>query len=184
MSFSAPIFQTWPLGRNKAVINWIIAQFFFFKLISISHTYIYFFLLWNWNDIYVHTLPYFSRKPYPIPDQNGLSVYPFSCHNGVKTLPAGAANTGIHQANCATHANDYALDWRCETGERSPLAARVRACTRSPQKFKYQHLWRNPIKRIRKYSNDLRDAIYARQHIHSRFTYTLLYEIYCGLRKF
>lgn len=105
--------------------------------------------------------------------------------NGAKTLPAGAGNTGIHRAKCATHANDYALDWRCETGERSPLAARVRACTLSLPKFKYQHVvWRNPIKRIRKYSNDFRDAVYSRQHIHSRFTYTLLYEIYCGLRKF
>ena len=51
-----------------------------------------------------------------------------------------------------------------------------------PPKFKYQHVvWKNPTKRIRKYSNDLRDAVYTRQHIHLRFTYTL---IYCEVRKF
>ena len=36
---------------------------------------------------YVHTLPQFPRKPYPIPDQNG--------QNGVKTPPDGAAHTHI-----------------------------------------------------------------------------------------
>ena len=69
--------------------------------------------------------------------------------------------------------------------DRGEIAARVWACTLSPQKFKYQHVvWRNPTKRIRKYSNDFRDTVYTRQHVHLRFTYMLLYEIYCGLRKF
>ena len=36
-------------------------------------------------DNYVHTFPYFAPKPYPIPDQNGQSVYPFS-------IPFGAAH--------------------------------------------------------------------------------------------
>ena len=37
------------------------------------------------------------RKPYPIPDQIGQSVYPFSDQNGGKTLPVpdGAAHTYI-----------------------------------------------------------------------------------------
>jgi len=32
-------------------------------------------------------LPYFPRKPYPIPDKNGQSLYPFSDQNGAKTIP-------------------------------------------------------------------------------------------------
>ena len=52
-----------------------------------------FLLIWNWNDKNVHTLPYFLRKPNPIPDQNGKSVYPFSDQNGAKTLPDGTAHT-------------------------------------------------------------------------------------------
>ena len=36
---------------------------------------------------------FFARKPYPIPDQNGQSVYPFSDQNRSKTLPDGAAHT-------------------------------------------------------------------------------------------
>ena len=39
--------------------------------------------------------PWFPRKPSPIPDQNGKSVYPFSDQNGSKTLPNGAAHTYI-----------------------------------------------------------------------------------------
>ena len=53
------------------------------------------YLIWNWNDKYVHTLPQFPRKPYPIPYQNGQSVYRFSDQNGAKTLPDGAAHTYI-----------------------------------------------------------------------------------------
>ena len=62
---------------------------------SNSHISLSFLLIWNWNDKYLHTLPYFPRKPYPIPDQNGQSVYPFSDQNGAKTLPDGAAHTSI-----------------------------------------------------------------------------------------
>ena len=35
------------------------------------------------------------KKPYPIPVQNGQSVYPFSDQNGAKILPDGAAHTYI-----------------------------------------------------------------------------------------
>ena len=65
----------------------------FFKSISNSHISLSFLLIWKWNDEYVHTLPYFPRKPYPIPDQNKQSVYPFSDQNGTKTLRDGAAHT-------------------------------------------------------------------------------------------
>ena len=34
-------------------------------------------------------------KPFPIPDQNGQSLYPFSDKNGAKTLPDGASHTYI-----------------------------------------------------------------------------------------
>ena len=34
----------------------------------------------------VNTLSYFSRKPYPIPDQNGQSLFPFSVKNSTKYL--------------------------------------------------------------------------------------------------
>ena len=50
-------------------------------------------LIWNWNDKYVHTLPQFPRKPYPIPDQNGPSVYPFQIKTVQKPYPIGAAHT-------------------------------------------------------------------------------------------
>ena len=52
-------------------------------------------LSWNWNDKQIHLFPQFLQKPYPIPDQNGQSVYPFSGQNGAKTLPNGVAHTYI-----------------------------------------------------------------------------------------
>ena len=52
-------------------------------------------LICNWNDKYVHTLPKFPRKPYPIPDENGQSEYPFSDQKGAKSLPDGVAHTYI-----------------------------------------------------------------------------------------
>ena len=49
----------------------------FSEYILNSHISISFLFIWNWNDKYVHscTLPYFPRKPYPIPHQNGQSVF-------------------------------------------------------------------------------------------------------------
>ena len=41
--------------------------------------------IWNWNNKDADTLPLFPRKPYPIPDQNGHSLYPFLDQNGAKT---------------------------------------------------------------------------------------------------
>ena len=35
----------------------------------------------------------FLCKPYPIPDQNGQNLNPFSDQNGAKTIPFGAAHT-------------------------------------------------------------------------------------------
>ena len=37
-------------------------------------------------DKYVHTPPWLPRKLYPIPDQNGQSLKPFSDQNGAKTF--------------------------------------------------------------------------------------------------
>ena len=65
----------------------------FSKSISNSHFPFSFLLIWNWNDKNVHTLPKFSPKPYPISDQNGQKVHPFSNQTGAKTLPDGAAHT-------------------------------------------------------------------------------------------
>ena len=53
-------------------------------------------LICNWNDKYVHTLPKFPQKPYPIPDENRQSGYPFSDQNGAKSLPDGVAHTYIY----------------------------------------------------------------------------------------
>ena len=36
------------------------------------------------------------ENSYPIPDQNGRSLYPFSVRNGTETLPFGAAHTYMH----------------------------------------------------------------------------------------
>ena len=33
------------------------------------------------------------KKPFPIPEQNGQSVFPFSDQNGAKTLPDGGGST-------------------------------------------------------------------------------------------
>ena len=66
-----------------------------FKSISNSDNSLSFLLIWNWNDKYLHTLPWFPQKPYPIPDQRGQSIYPFSDQNGAKTLSNGAAHTYI-----------------------------------------------------------------------------------------
>ena len=60
-----------------------------------SHISLSFLLIWNWKDKYVHTLPLSPRKPYPIPDQNGQSLYHFSDQNSTKTLFFGAAHTYI-----------------------------------------------------------------------------------------
>ena len=37
----------------------------------------------------------FVRKPYPIPDQNGQSLYPFSNQNGSKPCPLGRHKTTV-----------------------------------------------------------------------------------------
>ena len=46
--------------------------------------FLFFLLICNWNDKYVHTLQKFPRKPYPFSDQNGA-----------KWLPDGVAHTYI-----------------------------------------------------------------------------------------
>ena len=40
--------------------------------------------------MFIHSIP---RKPNPLPEQHGQSVYPFSDQNGAKALPDGAAHT-------------------------------------------------------------------------------------------
>ena len=53
-------FQTaWALGRNYVIMAYIIAQTkSLFKCISNSHISNSFIFIWNWNEKYVHTLPY------------------------------------------------------------------------------------------------------------------------------
>ena len=78
-----------------------------------------------------------AQKPYPMGQQIRESIEQNSRHTQM-----------------ITHLNEGARQGRDRL---LPLA-----CTLSPQKFKYQHVvWRNPTKRIRKYSNDFRDSIYA-----------------------
>ena len=43
-------------------------------------------------NTFVHSYE-FPREPYPIPDPNGQSLYPFLDQNGARTLPFGAAHT-------------------------------------------------------------------------------------------
>ena len=52
----------------------------------------------NWKDKYGHSLPQFPRKPCPIPDQNGESLYPFSDLNSAKnpTLWGGTHLQGLY----------------------------------------------------------------------------------------
>ena len=44
-------------------------------------------------NIQFHTLPWFPRKPNPIPDQNGRSLHSFSDQKGPKTISFEAAHT-------------------------------------------------------------------------------------------
>ena len=73
----------------------------FFKCISNSHISLPFLLIWNWNVncTFIHSRGSLE-KPYPIPDQIGQNLYPFSDQNS-KTLPVGAAHT--HMA--------YKMEW-------------------------------------------------------------------------
>ena len=41
-----------------------------------------FLFICNWNNKYIHKLPWFPQKPDPIPDQDGQSLYLFSDRNG------------------------------------------------------------------------------------------------------
>ena len=104
MEFSTPVFrldlihtrfQTWPLGRNYVIITKIIAQ----TKNSSNPLRIRIFLFVSYAfgietiNTFIHSRS--SLKPYPIPDQNRQSVYPFSDQNSAKTLPGGAAHTYI-----------------------------------------------------------------------------------------
>ena len=88
-------FQTWPLGRNYVIITKIIAQ----TKNSSNPLRIRIFLFVSYAfgietiNTFIHSRS--SLKPYPIPDQNRQSVYPFSDQNSAKTLSDGAAHTYI-----------------------------------------------------------------------------------------
>ena len=60
---------------------------------------IYFFLscslIWNGNDKYVLIRRFFLRKPYPIPNQNEQSVYPFLDGKSAKTISFGLAHAFV-----------------------------------------------------------------------------------------
>ena len=57
-----------------------------FLKLRVEFTYFSFFLIYKMTITFVHFLS-FSRKPYPIPDRSGESLYPFSNRNGAKTIP-------------------------------------------------------------------------------------------------
>ena len=66
-------FQTLPLGKNYVIITQLREQTknFLKRISNLGISIQLFLFIWNWNDKYVRTLPYFPRKPYPIPDHNG-----------------------------------------------------------------------------------------------------------------
>ena len=76
-------FQTWA-EIMSSLLRLERKQKKFFKSISNSHISLSFLLVWNWSDKYVHTVPSFPRKLYPISDQNGT-----------KNRPDGAAHSYI-----------------------------------------------------------------------------------------
>ena len=64
-----------------------------------------FLLIWNWNNIFAHTLSSRSSlKPYLIPDQNEWSLYLFSDQNSAKTLLLGGGG-GAH--NYMAYVREY-----------------------------------------------------------------------------
>ena len=76
-------FQTWPQkslpvfrpGLSEIMssfLRWQRQQKRFLICIIISLSFLY---IWNWNDKYVHTLPWFPQKPYLIPDQNAWAKF-------------------------------------------------------------------------------------------------------------
>ena len=83
---------------HKTEINVIIAEIKtatkrFLEIHFEFEYYTSFSFIWNWNDEHIDIQPWFLRKPYPIPDQNGQNLYPFSDQNCAKALSSGAAHT-------------------------------------------------------------------------------------------
>ena len=83
---------------HKTEINVIIAEIKtatkrFLEMHFEFEYYTSFSFIWNWNDAHIDIQPWFLRKPYPIPDQNGQNLYPFSDQNCAKALSSGAAHT-------------------------------------------------------------------------------------------
>ena len=96
-SKSLALFQTkkchFPHSFSDLALRQRLCHQYGFECISNSRISISFLFIWNCNDKCIHTLPYFPRKPYPIPDQSGQSVYKFSNQKGPKIQPFGAAHT-------------------------------------------------------------------------------------------
>ena len=89
-------FQTCPLGRNYVIITKIRAQKRK-KLVNPFRIRIFLFLAFSFGIETINTFIHSVVPSKTIPDsrQNGQSVYPFSDHNGAKTLPEGTAHTYI-----------------------------------------------------------------------------------------
>ena len=131
MLFSTPVFrpgllnpypfQTWYICRNEVIIFRVgLKQKDFLKSISNSLITLSMWFIWNWNDEYVHTLLYFPRKPYPIPDQNEQHLYLFSHRNGAKTIPFGAAHTYMaYIRECPPPGGEYPVRWEVTRDTRS-----------------------------------------------------------------
>ena len=73
LSFSKPFFSP---GFQAEIMSYN-TQIFLFLSYS---------LIWNWNYKYVLTRRFFPRKPYPIPNQNEQSVYPFLDRKSAKII--------------------------------------------------------------------------------------------------
>ena len=105
MPFSAPVFRPdlqnpYPISEEAEIMSSLLRlegrQKKFFKSIQNSHISFLTHLELK-PDKYVHTLlsRSFSRKPYPITDQNGQNLYLFSGQKRAKTLSDEAAHTYI-----------------------------------------------------------------------------------------
>ena len=82
-------FQTWRLRNCHHYLDSNSNQKNLFKSISNSRFSLSLLFIWNWNDKYVHTLPWFPRNhDTRLQTEMGkVYNYPFSDQNGAKTIP-------------------------------------------------------------------------------------------------
>ena len=87
-------FQTWRWSQNTRYV--FTSTEIMSSLLRLKRQQKYFFLSYSFiietTNTFLHYRS-FLGKPYPIQDQTGQNLYPFSGQNGAKTIPFGAANT-------------------------------------------------------------------------------------------